>query len=137
MSISVPINISEESEHVLSRDHDLLALFTQGWFGRSLGTCSSGGGGVRVGSYWRSFRSLSCCQMSCLSPPPPDGVSCMCGLLVLQLQQKPQSTKGEQRVVQCMPINKSCPLKVLFHNPGLMIEHAARLGGALFCSRLL
>lgn len=31
------------------------------------------------------------CQMSRLSPPPPDrGVSSMCGLLLLWLQQKPQ-----------------------------------------------
>lgn len=63
--------------------------------------------------------------MSSLSPPPPDGGK-LYELLMLQLQQKPQHTKDEQRAVQWMlkfwfP-NKSLCLKVLFHNPGLMFN---------------
>lgn len=62
----------------------------------------------------------------------------MCGLLVLQLQQKPLHQRGVDGralhvYLKLWFSNKSFSLKVLFPNPGLMIEHAAWLSGALFC----
>lgn len=78
--------------------------------GRSLRTWCYGGGGIRVVSYRCHLGvvggSDSSCQMSSLSPPPPDRGE-LCGLLVLQLQQKLQSTKDKQRAIQCMPVSSS------------------------------
>lgn len=80
------------------------------------------------------------CQMSCLSPPPPDWGELHVWAPCVAIATKASAPKGSRWLcVACLLhvylklwfSNKSFSLKVLFPNPGLMIEHW--LSGALFC----
>lgn len=128
---------------ILSCDHDLSVLFTLGWLVDPLGLCSAGGGGTRVGSYWRSFRSrrgLRLLLPDVSSLPSPSRLGWLVWAPCVALATKASEYQGyaegyaAHTDLKLWLTNKS-PLKVQFHNPGLMFEPAAWLGGALFCSR--